>query len=70
MKAKNNTLYNPVGIIKLSVTFQDQNTINDTIIYEETTMTYFLSAHHEQSIIPKEGTELTLQPVVGYPYQS
>ena len=59
-------LYNPVGIVNLSVTFQDQNTINDTINYEETTMTFFLSAHNKLSIIPKEGTKLTLQPVERY----
>ena len=56
-------LYNPVGIIELSVTFQDYNSINDTINYEEPTRTYFLSAHNGLSIMPKEGTKLTLQPV-------
>ena len=70
MKAYNNTLYNLVGIIKLYVTFQHQNTKNDTINYEETTMTYFSSADHELSIIPKEGTKLTLQSVEHFPYQS
>jgi len=32
MKTVNNILYNLVGIIKLSVTFQDQNTIDDTLL--------------------------------------
>ena len=32
MKTWNNILYNLVGIIKLSVTLQDQNTIDDTLL--------------------------------------
>ena len=32
IKTWNNILYNLVGIIKLSVTFQDQNTIDDTLL--------------------------------------
>ena len=70
MKTLNSILYELVGIIKLSITSQDQNTINGTINYEETTMAYFLSAHQELSIVPKEGTKLILQPVERYPYQS
>ena len=32
MKTWNNILYNLVGIKKLSVTLQDQNTIDDTLL--------------------------------------